>query len=338
MRTLRYVVADVFTERPLAGNQLAVFTDARELDSETMQALALEMNFSETVFVLPAEGDGDVRIRIFTPRVELPFAGHPVLGTAFVLGGPLQRGVIALETEGGLVPVELERGEAGAIVFGRMVQPVPTVEPYADPDALFRALGVEGSRLPVERYDNGLRHTCVTLGSRDEVAGLRPDFAALSGLEVMVSCFAGSDTSWKTRMFAPSDGVAEDAATGSAAGPLACHLCRHGLVEWGAEIQIEQGAEIGRPSILYARVDGGADSIERVEVGGRAGRGRAGRVQDLTWLSQARGTRRPSTVARSAAAAGSSPWARAVMYAAENVSPAPVGSTGPTTTLAGTCS
>ena len=270
MRRLRYVVADVFTDRPLTGNQLAVFTDARDVDAETMQALALEMGFSETVFVLPAEGDGNVRIRIFTPRVELPFAGHPVLGTAFVLGSPLQRSVIGLETGRGVVPVQLERDESGAIVFGRMTQPVPTVEPYDDPAALFAALGVAGSALPVERYDNGVRPTFVALGSREEVAALHPDFAALAELGVMVSCFAGEGTSWKMRMFAPSDGVAEDPATGSACGPLVCHVCRHGLVEWGTEIEVEQGAEIGRPSRLYARAAGGPEGIEAVEVGGSA--------------------------------------------------------------------
>ncbi len=270
MGRLRYVVADVFTDRPLAGNQLAVFTDGRDLDSETMQALALEMNFSETVFVLPAEQGGDVRVRIFTPRVELPFAGHPILGTAFVLAAPLQRDVITLETGRGLVPVELERDASGAIVFGQMTQPTPTVEPYADPAPLFAALGVSESVLPVERYDNGLRHTCVTLASKDDVAALRPDFSALASLGVMVSCFAGSEASWKTRMFAPADGVAEDPATGSACGPLVCHLCRHGLVEWGTQIEVEQGAEIGRPSTLYARAAGGPDGIEAVHVGGSA--------------------------------------------------------------------
>jgi trans-2,3-dihydro-3-hydroxyanthranilate isomerase len=268
--TLRYVVADVFTDRALAGNQLAVFTDARDLHAETMQALALEMGFSESVFVLPAEGAGDVRIRIFTPRVELPFAGHPVLGTAFVLGGPLQRGVIGLETGNGVVPVQLERDDAGKIVFGRMTQPVPSVEAFPEPEPLLRALGIKTSVLPIERYDNGLRHTFVALDSRDEVIALRPDFSALADLEVMVSCFAGSGTSWKTRMFAPSDGVAEDPATGSACGPLVCHLCRHGLVEWGTEIEVAQGDEIGRPSTLYATAEGRDGSIERVEVGGRA--------------------------------------------------------------------
>ena len=120
MRRLRYVVADVFTDTPLEGNQLAVFTDARDLDELTMQALAKEMALSETVFVLPAQAaDADVRIRIFTPAAELPFAGHPTLGSAFVLAGPLQKIVIRLETGSGVVPVELVR-EGPQITFGWM--------------------------------------------------------------------------------------------------------------------------------------------------------------------------------------------------------------------------
>lgn len=269
MPSLRYVFADVFTDRPLAGNQLAVLTDARGLDGETMQALALEIGFSETVFVLPAEADGDVRIRIFTPSVELPFAGHPILGTAFVLGGPLQRDVLRLETEAGTIAVELERDEAGAIVFGRMAQPVPTFEAYAAADELLEALGLDSSELPVETYDNGLRHTLVVLPSPDAVASLRPDVSALAELRVMVSCFAGRGARWKTRMFAPAAGVVEDAATGSAAGPLACHVCRHALAPWGEWLEISQGAEIGRPSTLLARAAGDG-SIEGVEVGGSA--------------------------------------------------------------------
>src|SRR6187397_1924428 len=150
MRSFRYVVADVFTDRALAGNQLAVFTDARDVDQLTMQQLALELGFSESVFVLPPREGGTVRIRIFTPRNEIPFAGHPCLGTAFVLGAPLQLGVIALETGSGIVPVELERDPSGRIVFGRMSQPVPTVEPYDRAEALVAALGVGGSQLPVE--------------------------------------------------------------------------------------------------------------------------------------------------------------------------------------------
>ena len=268
--TLRYVVVDVFTDRALAGNQLAVFTDARGIDDETMQALALEIGFSETVFVLPAQAGGTVRVRIFTPASELPFAGHPILGTAWVLATPLQRAAVEIETLSGLVPVEIERDEAGALVFGRMVQPVPTVDRYPHAPELLSALGVAGSALPVERYDNGPLHTFVVLESREEVAALDPDLAALRGLAVNVSCVAGEAARWKSRMFAPALGVPEDPATGSAAGPLACHLCRHGLVEWGREIEISQGAELGRPSTLYARAEGTEDGIERVEVGGRA--------------------------------------------------------------------
>ncbi len=270
MPTLRYVVVDVFTDTALQGNQLAVFTDARGVDTETMQALALEIGFSETTFVLPAEAGGTARVRIFAPLVEMPFAGHPILGTAWVLAQPLQREVVELETGMGIVPVEIDRDESGALVFGRMTQPIPTVEPYPEPDALLAALGVPESRLPIERYDNGLPHTFVALSSPDAVAALRPDLRALDALGVKANCFAGEGAGWKLRMFAPSVGVNEDPATGSAAGPLACHLCRHGLVEWGEWIEIAQGAEVGRPSTLFARADGAGGEIAAVQCGGRA--------------------------------------------------------------------
>jgi trans-2,3-dihydro-3-hydroxyanthranilate isomerase len=271
VRTFRYVVADVFTDKPLTGNQLAVFTDARELADDEMQSLAREMKFSESVFVLPPENDGHVRIRIFTPTDEMLFAGHPTLGSAFVLGGPLQVEEIRLETGAGTVPVALER-EGDRIVFGRMRQPIPTWKPWDDEARLLAALGVERSELPVEHYDNGMHHVYVALGSEDEVAALKPDLAALADGPALlgINCFAGSGTHWKTRMFAPGGGVAEDPATGSAAGPLAVHLARHGRIGFGEEIKISQGAEIGRPSTLYARADGSAEKLETVEVGGSA--------------------------------------------------------------------
>jgi trans-2,3-dihydro-3-hydroxyanthranilate isomerase len=270
--SFRYVVADVFTDTPLAGNQLAVFTDARELSEEQLQRLAREINFSETVFVYAPEAGGHARIRIFTPAAEIPFAGHPTLGTAFVLAAPLQLGEIRLETGRGIVPVKLDRDERGTIVFGRMEQPIPTVEPYSDTESLFDALGVAGSELPVELYDNGMRHVYVALASEEAVAALRPNLGSLGDLPPVlgINCFAGSGTCWKTRMFAPGGGMPEDPATGSAAGPLAVHLARHGRIAFRDEIEISQGTEIGRPSTLYARVDGSADSIDRVEVGGSA--------------------------------------------------------------------
>ena len=271
MTPSRFVVVDVFTDQALAGNQLAVFTDAREIPEDLLQPLAREMNFSETVFVYPPTEDGDVRIRIFTPAAELPFAGHPVLGTAFVLGGPLQRVELRLETGAGVIPVRLER-EGARIVFGWMSQPIPKIEPFEREAELLAALRVERSELPVELYDLGIRHVYVALTSFDAVASLEPDLRALARLQGFVgtSCFAEEGTRWKTRMFAPADGVPEDPATGSAAGPLACHLARHGRIGFGDEIEISQGTEIGRPSTLYARVHGSAGRIDKVEVGGSA--------------------------------------------------------------------
>ena len=221
--------------------------------------------------VYKPEGDGHARIRIFTPATEVPFAGHPTLGTAFVLAGPLLLGEIRLETGMGVVPVRLERDEL-RIVFGRMEQPLPTVEPYEGEADLLAMLGVERSELPVEVYDNGIRHVYVTLESEEAVAALRPDLSRLADLDAVlgVNCIAGSGGHWKTRMFAPAGGVPEDPATGSAAGPLALHLARHGRIDFGDEIEISQGVEIGRPSTLFARVDGSAAEVERVEVGGSA--------------------------------------------------------------------
>jgi trans-2,3-dihydro-3-hydroxyanthranilate isomerase len=266
--TFRYVVVDVFTDAALTGNQLAVFTDARGIDDETMQALALEIGFSETTFVLPPEAGGTARVRIFNPDDEMQFAGHPVLGTAWVLAQPLQRGVVELETGSGLVPVEVDRDESGALVFGRMQQPLPTVELLADDARLLSVLDLERSELPVELYDNGATHIVVTLPSEQAVAALAPAPSEIASFGVTgVNCVAGSGTSWKSRMFWPRG---EDAATGSAAGPIACHLCRHGLVEWGAWIEITQGVEIRRPSTLSARAHGAGGEIVGVDCGGRA--------------------------------------------------------------------
>ena len=271
MPEFRYVVCDVFTDRPLEGNPLAVFTDARGIPDSLLQPLARELHLSETVFCYPARAGGHVRIRIFTPDHELPFAGHPVLGSAFVLAAPLQLEEIVLETGVGPVPVRLER-EGARIIFGRMVQPVPRIEAFPEPARLLGALGVERAELPVELYDNGPRHVCVALASEATVAALRPDFRALARLlpRGTTNCFASAGRRVKTRAFAPGAGVTEDPATGSAAGPLACHLARHGRIAFGEEIEIRQGAEINRPSALFARVDGSVDRIERVEVGGAA--------------------------------------------------------------------
>ena len=265
----RYLVVDVFTSQPLAGNQLGVFLDGRPFRDEDMQRLAREMNFAETVFLFPPSADGDVAIRIFTPEEELPFAGHPVLGTAFAVGTALGLDAVVLETGLGPTPITLER-DRGRVVFGRMRQAIPTPESFERADELLAALGVQSSELPVELYRNGPTHVYVALPDEQAVASLRPDMARLADLEICANCFAGSGRYWKTRMFAPGSVVPEDAATGSAAGPLAIHLARHGRIRFGEEIEIRQGEEINRPSLLYAKASGSAEQIESVEVGGAA--------------------------------------------------------------------
>jgi trans-2,3-dihydro-3-hydroxyanthranilate isomerase len=279
-----YSLLDVFTDTPLCGNQLAVFADGCALDAQRMQRLARELNLSETVFLLERSEPATVSVRIFTPTVELPFAGHPVLGAGIAFATELGAQEVTMKTAAGPVPVRVTRAPETsadanatgssptiAVASGAMLQPLPSFSAFEHAPELLAAIGVERSLLPVEVYDNGPRHVCVLLASFAEVAALAPDLRALSSLgAVGVSCFAYEGMRVKTRMFAPALGVGEDPATGSAAGPLALHLCRHGLVAFGSELEIAQGAEVGRPSLLRARVDGSAELLERVEVSGSA--------------------------------------------------------------------
>ena len=275
MPEAQFTLCDVFATGPLSGNQLAVFVDLVGIATPEMAALSREFNFSEIAFAGPAVAGEAVPVRIFTPAAELPFAGHPILGTAAVLaraGG--HRTGVAIECGVGVISCDLDwSDDRTAMVWMR--QPVPTVQDFSHAGALCEALGVSGSSLPVEIYDNGMAHVYVGLGSEQEVADLRPDTRALTSLTTEhdvhagISCFAGSNVRWKTRMFAPRFGVTEDPATGSAAGPLACHLVRHGLVDLGEMVEIHQGSELGRPSLLYAQVFGTDGQISDVRVGGK---------------------------------------------------------------------
>jgi trans-2,3-dihydro-3-hydroxyanthranilate isomerase len=264
-----YVLCDVFATGPLSGNQLAVFTQGDSIAEADLGALAREFNFSEVTFVGAARPDGSVPVRIFTQTSEIPFAGHPMLGTAAVTSEGHGRDA-TLSCGVGSIRVTLDwHDEASA--FASMHQPIPTVTEAPVPDALLDALGLEDSVLPIELYDNGMAHVFVALADEVAVARLSPDpgrLAEVAGLYGGVNCFAGSGHRWKTRMFAPGFGVVEDPATGSAAGPLACHLARHGRIAWGTEVEIHQGDEIGRPSLLRAQATGSAGGVTGVRVGG----------------------------------------------------------------------
>jgi trans-2,3-dihydro-3-hydroxyanthranilate isomerase len=267
-----YEILDVFTDTPLQGNPLAVFTEGQEIPSRLMQRAARELNLSETVFLLPDDpAEADARLRIFTPTTELPFAGHPTLGAAFLVAERDDSALVRLRTGAGTVTIRMTR-EHGELVYGEMDQPIPTIAAYPRATELLEALGVSDTELPIEQYTNGPTHVIVTLSSPEVVAALRPDLEALrahGALGVAVVAMTG-EHAVKSRNFCPGMGVPEDPATGSAAGPVALHLARHGFSEFGQTLEITQGVEIGRPSKLFARVEGDASEPAPITVGGSA--------------------------------------------------------------------
>jgi trans-2,3-dihydro-3-hydroxyanthranilate isomerase len=273
-----YTVLDVFTAVPLSGNPLAVFTEGESVPSRLMLATARELHLSETVFVLPGDDEADATVRIFTPHAELPFAGHPVLGTAFVVGAAKDLATVRLRTGAGIVPVVLNR-EHGEIVYGEMEQPLPTVREFEREQELLRALGATRPVLPLEIYRNGPTHVMVGLADPEQLSALDPDMSALAKLgPIGIDCFApvepgagpGEHTQVNCRVFCPGMGIPEDPATGSAAGPLGLHLARHGWYTPGAGLTLHQGVEMQRPSELRVRVEGSAEQPTRIAVGGSA--------------------------------------------------------------------
>jgi trans-2,3-dihydro-3-hydroxyanthranilate isomerase len=292
MNSKRFVIADVFTEEQFGGNQLAVFTDGSGLDADTMQNIAREMNYSETTFLLPPEQGGDYRVRIFTPGQELPFAGHPLVGTAHVIvsehmkhwSEPLTP--VTLETGVGPIHVEV-RVDGGSTGRTTMTQPLPVVRgAYSNIEGLARALSLDPSQiaysgLPIETIFNGIAVLIVPIKSRAAIESIKVDGGALERISNEVGASTVLAFTRETvlptstvhcRVFAPAAGVSEDAATGSANGPLGYYLVRHKLIEQQPTTSIvsEQGFEMKRPSLLYIEVDVDTktDDVTGVRVGG----------------------------------------------------------------------
>ncbi len=271
MSTRKFMTADVFTTSPLSGNPVAVFTDAKGMTTTEMQKVAQEMNLSETTFILPPKKDGDFHVRIFTPVNELPFAGHPTLGTAIVMGQAYPKQQLKLETAMGTINFDLQCTEEGDVTAATMQQPIPTWELYEHQERLLEGLSLESSMLPVEIYRNGPRHVYVGLPSVEALSAVKPDLRILAEFpDVAVNCFSRDADHWRMRMFSPAYGVTEDAATGSAAGPLALHLARHGKSPFNRWIEIWQGVEMGRHSKMRAIVKGSAEKIDAIHVSGSA--------------------------------------------------------------------
>jgi len=266
-----YRLVDVFTDRAFGGNPLAVFREPGGLDEKTMQAIAKELHLSETTFVFkPSSAAADHRVRIFTPDTELPFAGHPTLGTAYVLAEG-KDGAARIEEGVGVIRVTLSDG------FVQMEQPLPTftgttITRKVAAEALGLAIEEVRSDVPIQVGSSGLPFLFVPLANLKAVRRARRPGAIDANVYVFALSAERSGSHVHGRMFGgPAVGIAEDPATGAAQGPLGAYLVVHDLVQVAptTRIRVEQGFEIGRPSILDIEVDRGGAAITGVRVGGR---------------------------------------------------------------------
>lgn len=283
MRRYQYLHVDVFTERPFGGNPLSVFLDAKGLSAEEMQSIAREMNHSESTFLFPAERGGAAKVRIFTPSIEIPFAGHPVIGTAYVLaatgtfymGGP--RVDLTLELAESSIMTTLE-GDSGAPSFVWMTQKPPeNGSGITDVDRLARALGIGRGDIALtegaaEVWSTGIPFLFVPLTGLTPIGRIRPNPQILHdllhevgahGVYAITRETTRADANVRGRCFPIGVGVAEDAATGSAAGALGGYLLKHRWSKPG-RVSLEQGLELGRPSSIHLDLTAGIGKPVRV--------------------------------------------------------------------------
>src|SRR6202158_5627153 len=284
LRRFSFVQLDVFSSRPFEGNSLAVVPDARGLSDQLMQALAREMNLSETTFVLPrdpaTERERGVRVRIFTVQEELPFAGHPTLGTAFALRGSTGAGEVALELNVGRVPVSFDE-KPGQPVFGEMTQVEPEFSLIHYRETVIRATSLRDGdidpSLPIQTVSTGLPFTVVPLRGLDVIRRLQVNIASAS--EYLQQSNGGKFFYFVTRETVdPAARLharmlmygGEDPATGSAAGCAAAWMVAHGVAQPDEHVLIEQGVEMLRPSRIFVRAARRDNTVVNVRVGGNA--------------------------------------------------------------------
>lgn len=294
-RSLKFYQADVFTAQPFGGNPVAVFPEAQGLTDDQLQQIAREMNLSETVFVFPpSDPAAVVRLRIFTPTQEIPFAGHPVVGTMHVLA---QLGMIATpepitrvvqECNIGCFPVDLLTRD-GKVMRVVMTQPAPQfLERIDDTEDLYKvaaALGIPkhtitDTKLSLEVVSTGLPVLIVPVRTLTAVRSINPDPSAIvdlcgrfgaNGIMAFTTVTVEPFSNVHARMFAPAIGIPEDPATGSASGALGAYLVQNKIVSFGpmTEIVIEQGYEVDRPSRILVQVESNSEAIVTVKVGGQ---------------------------------------------------------------------
>ena len=282
----RYYICDVFTDTRFGGNQLAVLPDAQGLSDRQMQQIAREFNFSESTFVLPPEKGHDRRVRIFTPTAEIPFAGHPNVGTAFTLAatgalGSVDRPVtVTFEEKAGLVPITITRRNGS--IWCELTAPAPlSLGPVVPPDLLAAAVSLSRDDVitttnPPQVASVGLPFVVAELRDRGALERARahgPGLDAIKALGIVPDIHlyvrSGDEFDLRTRMFAPYDGVPEDPATGSANCALAALLTRQRPEAGGVfTYRIAQGVEMGRPSVLEARSEKRDGEVVVTRIGG----------------------------------------------------------------------
>ena len=282
-RRFRFAQWDVFSSKPFQGNSLAVFSDATGLTDHEMQTLAREMNLSETTFILPRdaaiEREHGVRVRIFTVQEELPFAGHPILGTAFAVRGTSGAPEVALELKVGRISVRFEES-SGSPTFGEMTQKDPEFGPAHDREAVVRAAGLRDGdidpSLPVQTVSTGLSFTVVPLRGLAVMERLQVDHR---GATEYLERSGGRFFYFVTReTIDPAARLharmmfynGEDPATGSAAGCTAAWMVAHAVAQPEERVLIEQGVEMKRPSRIFVRAARAGDRVVNVRVGGNA--------------------------------------------------------------------
>lgn len=276
-RSYRYRVVDVFTTEPLQGNPLAVFPDSAGLSSETMQTIALELNLSETVFVLPSSRPECVaRLRIFTPGKELDFAGHPTIGSAFILcdEGKVSEGTERFAVEENVGPIPI-RVDAGPVPKLWLMTPPLREDAVVDKETAAKLLGLKVNQLlgfSPQILDAGNPTLFIPVVDRGTVDCISFDTSAWARFKIehaspmCVFSFAPTPEGAYSRMSAPDYGIREDPATGSSTGSLAHYMMKHGMLssKAGTTFFSEQGTKMGRRSILHVRIqgEGGADGID----------------------------------------------------------------------------
>lgn len=264
-----YTVLNAFTHSPLEGNPVAVFHDTDGFSVPVMQAIARQLQLSESTFISEVTADGQARVRIFTPVNELPFAGHPLMGTACAFSRRHCLDQFIFHTDIGAVSVEVEHHAATLSTVKINIPPARHI-PFAEGEHLLKALGLKQSLLPIEMYDAGARHVLVSVDSIEQLHALRPNHQALAEFEnLAVNCFTWCGRKVENRMFSPAYGVKEDAGTGSAVGPIALHLMKYGQLKVNEKLTIEQGLLLNRRCVMYGEIKQQDKAVTHIELSGQ---------------------------------------------------------------------